>query len=259
MEALETLRLKDKVSVVTGSGRGIGRSIAILFAQEGSKVAICSRTKSELDEVEQTISANGGACLSVVADVSNKTDVNSLVSRVLDQYGRIDILVNNAAISPTHDILHIPEEEWDKVIDTNLKSVYLCCKSVVPVMIEQKKGKIVNISSITGTIVSSSRVTHYSASKGGIMGFTISLALELAQYGINVNAISPGSIMTPGLERSWGPDMVNEMANSIPLKRIGDPMDIAYAAEFLASEESNYITGQTIVVDGGVVILETKT
>jgi len=250
------LRLKDKVSVITGSGKGIGKSIALLFAQEGSKVVICSRTKRDLDQVEEEVSRRGGACLSVVADVAEKNSVDRLVSRVLDQYRKIDILVNNAGIFPKRDLVHMSEQEWDNVIDTDLKSMFLCCKAIVPVMIPQRKGKIVNISSVTGTLVSSPFFTHYSAAKAGVMGFTISLALELAQHGINVNAVSPGSIITPGYERLS--DRTDEIARSIPLRRLGDPIDIAYAALFLASEESDYITGQTIVVDGGNVIQEHK-
>ena len=261
------MRLKDKVSVITGSGKGIGKSIALLFAQEGSKVVVCSRTRNDLDQVQEEISRKGGVCLPVVVDVGDKRSVDNLVSSVLDKYGRIDILVNNAGIFFSRDIVHMSEQEWDSVIDTNLKGMFLCCKAIVPVMIAQKKGKIINTSSVTGTLVSSPNLTHYSASKAGAMGFTISLALELAQHGINVNAVSPGTVVTPGYEsilRSRGYEgerlshRMNEVANSIPLKRLGDPVDIAYAALFLASEESNYITGQMIVVDGGNVTVEHK-
>jgi len=250
------LRLKDRVSVVTGSGRGIGRTIAVLFAKEGSRVVICSRTRRDLDDVERQISRSGGACLSVVADVTDKMSIDRMMGRVLEQYGRIDVLINNAGIYPSQDIVHMTEQEWDNVIDTDLKSVFLCCKAVAPSMIAQKKGKIINITSVTGTLVSSRSLTHYSAAKAGMMGFTISLALELAEHGINVNAVSPGSIITPGYEGLSR--NIDELARSVPLKRLGDPMDIAYAALFLASDESNYITGQTIVVDGGNVIVEHK-
>jgi 3-oxoacyl-[acyl-carrier protein] reductase len=251
------LRLKDKVSVITGSGKGIGESIAVLFACEGSKVVVCSRTKSDLDRVGERIVHEGAPCLPIVADVTGQSSVDHLVRKVLDEYGTIDILVNNAGIFPSSELTRMSEQEWDKVIDTDLKSMFLCCKAVVPIMIGQKSGKIINVSSVTGTSVSSGGFVHYSAAKAGVIGFTMSLALELARHGINVNAISPGTIMTPGVAEHLG-DRVEAIAESIPLKRLGDPIEVAYAALFLASQESNYITGQSIVVDGGNIIQEHK-
>lgn len=256
--SVELLRVDGKVSIVTGASKGIGKSIAVLLAKQGSKVVACSRTKSELDEVERQISQSGGICLPVVANVADKASVDDLVRRVLEQYGRIDVLVNNAGIYPARDITSMTEQEWDNVIDTDLKSAFLCCKAVAPSMIAQKKGKIINISSVTGTLVSAPRLAAYSAAKGGMLGLTISLALELAGHGINVNAVSPGTVITPGYESFSSKARRDEVAKSIPLKRLGDPVDIAYATLFLASEESSYITGQTIVVDGGNVIVEHK-
>ena len=148
------------------------------------------------------------------------------------------------------------EKEWDDVLDINLKSLFYCCKAVVPIMVKQKKGKIINMSSVTGTMVSSPGYTHYSAAKAGVKGFTISLALELAKYGIHVNAISPGSIKTPGVN-SAHPNTLQSIGESIPLG-IGDPIEVAYTALFLASDDSHYITGQTIIVDGGNIIQEHK-
>lgn len=251
------MRLKNKISVITGSGKGIGQSIAVLFAREGSRVVVCSRTRSDLDKVAEQIVHKGGLCLPLATDVTSQSSVDCLVRKVLDEYGTIDILVNNAGIFPSRKLTDMSEEEWDKVLDTDLKSMFLCCKAVTPIMMAQKSGKIINMSSVTGTSVSSGGLAHYSAAKAGVMGFTMSLALELAKYGINVNAISPGTIMTPGVAENLG-DRVDVIAESIPLKRLGDPVEVAYAALFLASQESNYITGQTIVVDGGNVIVEHK-
>jgi len=253
------LRLKDKVSIITGAGKGIGKSTALLFAEEGSQVVICSRTKSDLDRVEEEISRKGGRCLSIVADISDRTNVDRLARRVLDQYKRVDILVNNAGIYPSRPLVDVSEQEWDNVIDTDLKSMFLCCKAVIPTMIAQRKGKIVNMSSVTGGVVGSATYVPYSAAKGGALGFSRSLALELAEYGINVNVVSPGTIVTPGIESLATVDRTLDLSGSdMPLKRLGDPMDVAYAVLFLASEESNYITGQMIVVDGGCVIVEHK-
>jgi len=206
--------------------------------------------------VEQIVH-KGGLCLPVVADVTSQNSVDRLVRKVLDEYGTIDILVNNAGIFPSSELTEMSEQEWDKVIDTDLKSMFLCCRAVVPIMTRQKSGKIINMSSVTGTSVSSGGLVHYSAAKAGAIGFTMSLALELARYGICVNAISPGTIMTPGVAEHLG-DRAEAIAESIPLKRLGDPVEVAYAALFLASQESNYITGQSIVVDGGNIVQEHK-
>ncbi len=250
------MRLKNKVSLITGSGKGIGKSIALLFAQEGSNVIVCSRTKRDLEKVEEEIARNGGSCSSVVADVSNKVSVDKLIQKVIDEYGKIDILVNNAGIYPSTELLEMSEKEWDAVININLKSLFYCCKAVLPIMMKQKRGKIINMSSVTGPNVSSPGQTHYSAAKAGVLGFTISLALEVAKYGINVNAISPGSIKTPGIDVLLN-GTVDPIADSIPLG-IGEPIEIARTALFLASDDSQYITGQTIIVDGGNIIQEHK-
>ena len=187
-------------------------------------------------------------------DVSKKEDVSRVVSETIKKYRRVDIVVNNAGIYPYSTLKEMSEEQWDKVIDVNLKSVFLFCREVLPYMELQKSGKIINITSIAGTTVGFSNLVHYSASKGGIMGFTKSAAIELAPLNIQINAIAPGAILTPGVEKGMTKEAMDAFIQNVPAKRMGEPSDIAELTAFLASDASSYITGQTIVVDGGLTV-----
>jgi 3-oxoacyl-[acyl-carrier protein] reductase len=247
------LKLKGKVAIVTGSGQGIGKEIILAFAKEGSKVVISDIT-DKIYEVAEEVKKLGQEALAVKCDVTKPEEVKNMIETTLKKFGKIDILVNNAGIFPFKPFTEITEQDWDKVINVNLKGTFNCTKAVLPTMIKQKYGKIINISSIAGTIVGFTQLTHYCASKAAIVGFTRALALEVAQHGINVNAIAPGPIETPGTQ-ALGKEIHEQIKKAIPLARWGKPEEIATLAVFLASDDSNFITGQCIVADGGYTIL----
>ena len=247
------MRIKDKVAIVTGSGQGIGRGIALALAKEGAKIVVTDITDRIYDAVQE-ITNLGVQALAMKTDVSSAEQTGEMVKITVEKFGRIDILVNNAGIFPFKPLVEMTESDWDKVLNVNLKGVYNCTRAVAPHMINQKSGKIINIASIAGVVVGFAALTHYSASKGGIVGFTKSVALELAPFGINVNTIAPGSIETPGARMDMNDESVKQFLQAIPLKRIGQPEDVANAVLFLASDESSYITGQCLVVDGGYTI-----
>jgi 3-oxoacyl-[acyl-carrier protein] reductase len=246
------MKLKNKIAIVTGASQGIGKGIALALAKEGAKVVVVDIT-NKIDDVVNEIKGLNSDALGLIADVSNYNDTEKMGKEVINHFGRIDILVNNAGIYPFKPLAEMTEQEWDKVIGVNLKGVFNCTKSVLQKMIDQKSGNIVNIDSIAGAVVGFSGLVHYSASKGGVLGFTRSAALELSQYGIRVNAIAPGGILTPGTG-AGSKDAMKQMEQSNPLKRIGMPEDIANLVVFLASEESANITGQLIVSDGGYTV-----
>jgi len=245
------MKLKNKVAIVTGAGQGIGRGIALSLAKEGAKVVVTDIT----DKIHNVVKEIESQAIAIKMDVSKRNQTEEMVKKTLKKFGRIDILVNNAGIYPFKSLLEMKEEDWDHVMNVNLKGVFNCTKAVLPAMTKQKYGKIINITSIAGTKVGFLNLVHYSASKAGILGFTKSAALELAQYNINVNAIAPGAIDTPGTSTTMGErKQVEEYAITIPARRMGQPIDIANLVVFLASDESSYITGECIVVDGGFTI-----
>ena len=258
---MDTQRLKDRVSIVTGAARGIGEGIARAMAREGANVVLFGR-RDTVKESAKAISSLGQKAIGFKVDVTDASGVEQAVQQVLKQFGKVDILVNNAGIYPYMPFVEMPDEVRDSVIDVNIKGVWNCTKAVIPTMIKQKYGKIINISSVTGPMVSSKGSTIYSASKGAVSGFTRALALEMAEHGINVNAICPDTTDTPGL-RNWvskigmDPDeYIKKLAESIPLGRLGSIDEVGDLAVFLASEESKYITGTEIVIDGGNIIQE---
>ncbi len=245
------LDLIGKTAFVTGAGRGIGKEIALSLAKAGSNVAVSDVADSVFDTAKELETLKVRA-LAIKCDVSNQGQVESAKNQVLEKFGKIDILVNNAGIYPQKAFMEMTDEDWNKVIQINLYGVFYCTKAFLPKMIERKSGKIINLSSIAGAVVGFPFLVHYSASKAAIAGFTKSLALEVAQSGINVNSVAPGAIDVGGMQADEA--MIAQVIKAIPMGRMGKPLDIANLVVFLASDESSYITGQTIICDGGYTL-----
>lgn len=258
-----TNRLQGKVAIITGAARGNGKGIARAMGREGAIVALWD-ILDMVEETEKEMRDSGYHATSFKVDVSNSSRVNQAARDVLKRFGRVDILVNNAGIGYFVPFAEMTDELRDKIFGVNLIGVWNCTKSVIPGMIQQKYGKIVNIASVTGPRVSSPGLTAYSATKGAVCGLTRALALEVAEFGINVNAILPGYVDTPllrGVPKELGldeNDFIQMLSRSVPMKRLGTIDEIGDLAVFLASEESKYITGQEIVFDGGNIIQEEK-
>lgn len=244
--------LADKVAVVTGAGRGIGRAVALAYARMGADVACVSRTEENSAKAAVEVEALGRRAWAVAVDVSDTAAVDAAAGKILDDAGRVDILVNNAGVTRDNLLMRMSEEEWDTVINTNLKGAFNFTKALTRPFIKQRSGRIINIASVIGLIGNAGQ-SNYAASKAALIGFTKSIAKELAPRGITVNAIAPGFIetdMTAALD-----DKVREsIIGNVPLGRFGSPDDIAHAAVFLAMEPSGYITGQVLTVDGGMVM-----
>ncbi|NET00069.1 MAG: 3-oxoacyl-[acyl-carrier-protein] reductase [Sphaerospermopsis sp. SIO1G1] len=243
--------LQDQVAIVTGASRGIGRAIALQLASQGAKVVVnYASSSTAADQVVEEIIGNGGEAIALQADVSKSEQVDTLIKTTIDKYKRIDILVNNAGITRDNLLLRMKLEEWQAVIDLNLTGVFLCTKAVSKIMLKQKSGRIINISSIAGQMGNAGQA-NYSAAKAGVIGFTKTMAKEVASRGITVNAVAPGFIKT---------DMTNDLKAEgilqyIPLGRFGEPEDIAGMVRFLAADPAAaYITGQVFNVDGGMVM-----
>jgi len=248
---VKAMLLKGKVAIVTGASRGIGSAIATRFAKEGAKVVLnYNRSAEEAAKLLAKIKEVGGEAIMVKADVSNATEVKQLVQKAVNAFGRIDILVNNAGVMFPNTFLDADESVWDKTIDINLKGAYLCSREVAPIMLEQKKGKIINISSNSGIYHPSAlRFVEYTVSKAGMNGLTRALALKLGPY-VNVNAICPGWIKTEMTENT-NPQLEKTILEETPLKRFGTAEEVANAALYLASDESDFVTGELHMVAGG--------
>ncbi|EGT0013644.1 3-oxoacyl-[acyl-carrier-protein] reductase [Clostridium perfringens] len=245
--------LKDKVAIVTGGTRGIGRAIALKLADHGANIVINYRNSDkEAEELKAILEEKGVKVLAVKCDISNFEDSKNLMDKCKEVFGKIDILVNNAGITKDTLIMRMKEEDFDNVIDVNLKGTFNCAKHASAIMLKQRFGKIINMTSVVGIAGNAGQV-NYAASKAGVIGLTKSLAKELGSRGITVNAVAPGFINTD-MTASLSEKVKEEASKNIPLKRLGDPEDVANLVGFLASDAANYITGQVINVDGGMVM-----
>ena len=241
--------IKNKVAIITGSGGGIGGAIALRYAREGAKLALADIVAETANSRASEINAMGCDAIATATDVTNKGSVQQMVQTTMDRWGRIDILVNVAGGADRKAVVEMNETDWDAIVDMNLKSVFLCCQAVLPAMLKQKYGKIVSISSIYGFTGNAIR-SSYAAAKAGVAVFTKSLALEVVNECINVNAIAPGRVSTPKVRGHYSDEQWAEATAQIPAGRAGTPDEIASAALFLVLDENSYITGQTIHVNG---------
>ena len=251
--SVKCCNLTDKVAIVTGASRGIGEVIANKLSGCGAKIILIARNSDQLVAVKETIISNGGIAESMAGDVSNLNSISEIVTNTIDKWGRIDILVNNAGIARDNIIMRMKEDDWDSVMNINLKGCFNGIKSVARPMIKNKAGRIINITSVIGQIGNAGQ-SNYAASKAGIMGLTKSMAKELGSRNITVNAVSPGYITTD-MTNELNDEVKEQLKSSIPLGRLGTPDDVANLVCFLASDEAGYITGQTFNVDGGMVMI----
>jgi len=249
------VKLQGMTAIVAGGGRGIGRALVLALAREGAQVAVADILGENAETVKREVEAGGGKALALQVDLTNRAEVNRMVEGVLAATGRLDILVNNAGWDKLEPFLDSAEETWEKVLAVNFKSVLYACKAALPAMVAQNKGKIISISSDAGRVGSSGEAV-YAGAKAAIIAFSKSLAREVARYQINVNVVCPGLTEAPLLEKSReeAPKVIEAITRSIPLRRTGTPEDIAEAVLFLASPASDYITGQTLSVSGGLTM-----
>lgn len=249
------------MGLITGAGSGIGRATAILFAKEGAKIVVADINEEGANETVRLIKVNGGEAIAVKTDVTKENDIERMVKISVQKYGKIDILFNNAGVSLIGNLIDTTEEEWDRTININLKGIFLCSKHIIPEMMKQGGGTIVNAGSEAG-IVGHANYTVYCASKGGVIELTRAMAVELAPHNIRVNCTCPGWILTPMAEREFPKfypgksreEAIQSIAKSTPMGRIGKPEDVARAVLFLASDEASYVTGAALRIDGGLTL-----
>ncbi len=245
------MRLEGKKAVITGGASGFGKETALLFAKEGAEVALLDLNFAGAEEVAEEIRRSGGKALALQADVSDEASVKSAFARAFESLGVIDILINIAGFGRGGwNIQDLSLEQWQTLIDVNLQGVFLCCREVIPHMEKREYGKIVNIASICGQCGRKVAV-DYAASKAGVIGLTRALAMQVAKYGVNVNAVAPGPILTPLFEKNYTPEQIKALTDTIPFRRMGTTLDVANLFLFLASDESGWITGECVAVNGG--------
>lgn len=246
-------RLENRIAIVTGAGQGIGRAIALGMAREGAGLVIADLDEANAGAVKREIERVGGKASALYTDISNEGSVRGMIDHTLNEHGRVDILVNNAGIFPTSSVEEMAEEEWDRVIGTNLIGTFLCSRAVVSHLLTQRSGRIISLTS-GRAFQGASHGAHYAASKAGIIGFSKSLALEIAPYGITVNVICPGITDTAQPRGHQTEEQIYAQGQRIPLGRIGQPEDLAGPAIFLASDAAGFITGQTVLANGGGIM-----
>lgn len=250
-------RLNGKVAIVTGASRGIGKAIAKLYAQHGAKVLVnYVQNEAGAQQTVAEIKADGGEGMIFRADVSQGAETAAMAAAALEHYGHIDILCANAATFPTASIEQMTEDQWDRMLDVNLKGTFLAIKACLPPMKTQQYGKIVVISSTSGGRVGLAGAANYGASKAGQLGFVLCACLELAPFNITINAILPGCVATEDFLRGWQGERLATLTREIPMQRLAEPLEVAYGALFFSSDESRYITGQSLVIDGGMIVPE---
>ena len=246
--------LKNKVAIITGARRGIGRTHALTLSKAGAKVVVCDISEEDCQKVVEEIKKEKGEALALKCDVAKKEEVEGIVKKTVEKFGKVDILVNNAGICQFKPFLELTEEEWDRTLDINLKGYFLCAQAAAKEMVKQKSGVIINIASVAmGQVgVGFPTLAHYCASKAGIVAMTETLASELAPFNIRVNAIAPGAIETPMIDpMKQDPKIMEAMLARVPMHRAGRPEEVSNLVLFLASDESSYMTGSTVVIDGG--------
>ncbi len=246
------MRLKDKVSIITGAANGIGKATALKFGQEGAKVVVCDLKQDQVDAVVKEVKAAGGQAMGAVVNVTSDADVKAAVDAVMKAWGRVDVLVNNAGITMDSTMKKMTEEQWDRVIDINLKGVWRCTKAVVDIMLAQNSGVILTTSSVVG-LYGNFGQTNYAATKFGVIGMTKTWAKELGKNNIRAVAVCPGFIGTE-MVRAMPEEVIKKIESGIPMRRLGKPEEIANTFAFLASDEAGYITGVAIEASGGVVL-----
>lgn len=249
------MNLKGRIALVTGASRGIGACTGEFFASRGARVAVSARTVSDLENLVDRISGNGGEALAIPCDVTDQTQVEKMVQTVVQKWGRLDILVNNAGMgTPIMPVEEIPPQDWDHTLALNLKSAFLCVRASAPVMKNQKYGRIVNVSSFAGRSYGRLSGPHYGAAKAGLQGFTKHMAVELGPFGICTNAVAPSIVLTERVKKRWEArteeDRTNVLAG-IPLRRLAQPEEIATVVAFLASDDASYVNGVCIDINGG--------
>lgn len=246
------MRLLDKVSIITGGARGIGEATAKKFASEGAKVVVADLRQEDVDLVVNHIESNGGKAIGLTVDVTNRSSVDKMIEDTIKEFGRLDVIVNNAGITMDATLAKMTEEQWDKVIDVNLKGVYNCGQAAAKIMVDQGSGVILNASSVVG-LYGNFGQTNYAATKWGVIGMTKSWAKELGRKGVRSNAVATGFISTP-MVMKMPEKVISMMEAKAPLGKLGEPEDIANAYAFLASDEAKFITGAVLEVTGGVVL-----